>query len=277
MDLGQVGDRGGVLPGRLLAFADADTATRVEDLYTSQAGRCFDWLESQTAYGMRGHHGDGQTAEVVPGSGFLGWVMVHRAARPVAGRIVGDPHFHFHYSLANLTRGSDGRWSTVAAGGRDLMRHAPAVDKLTQALVRHALAAELGVGFVRDGRTRLWETDGVPVETLRAFSKRGADIQALLRDLGFDPSEASRAVQQVAEQRSRGRKSEATEAPDATLRELWQREARERGWDPDAIARRVLHRDGPDGAAGPDPGSRRAGPQDCSPLSPRSISLQNSR
>src|SRR5450756_1996240 len=57
---------------------------------------------------------------------------------------------------------------------------------------------------------------------------------------GFDPGEASRAVQRVAEQRTRGAKTEAVAAPDATLRELWQAEARAGGWDPGAIARRVL-------------------------------------
>src|SRR5664280_888378 len=198
-------------------------------------------LERQTAYGMRGHHGDGKTAAVVPGSGFLGWSMVHRAARPTAGRTVGDPHWHVHVTLANMTKGDDGRWSTVAAGGRDLMRHAPAVDKLTQALVRHALSESYGVRFARDSHTGLWETVGVPVETLRVFSKRGADIAAMLRDLGFDAGEASRAVQRVAEQRTRKAKTEVSAAPEATLRELWQAAARAGGWDPEEIARRVLH------------------------------------
>jgi len=46
------------------------------------------WLfwKRQRADEMRGHHGDGQSAATVAGSGFLGWSMVHRAARPVAGR-----------------------------------------------------------------------------------------------------------------------------------------------------------------------------------------------
>ena len=108
--------------------------------------------------------------------------------------------------------------------------------------------------FARSGRTGLWETAGVPDDTLRAFSKRGADIQALLWDLGFDRGEASRAVQRVAESRTRQGKTEVTAAPDATLRGVWQAEARQRGWDPDRIARQVLGRGGPDPtAAGSDP------------------------
>ena len=111
---------------------------------------------------MRGHHGDGQSAATVAGSGFLGWSMVHRAARPVAGRPVGDPHWPVHVALANMTRGADGRWltvagrwSTVAADERDLMRPAPAVDKLTQALVRNALYRRYGVSFARNACTGL--------------------------------------------------------------------------------------------------------------------------
>jgi TrwC relaxase len=90
------------------------------------------------ADGMRGHRGDGQSAATVAGSGLLGWSMVHRAARPAAGRPVGDPHWPVHVTLANMTRGADGRWSTVAgrwstvaADERDLMRPAPAVDCTT--------------------------------------------------------------------------------------------------------------------------------------------------
>src|SRR5450759_3754698 len=80
--------------------------------------------------------------------------MVHRAARPV-----GDPHWPVRVTLANMTRGADGRWSTVAgrwstvaADEWDLMRPAPAVDKLTQALVRNALHRRYGVSFAQTRR-----------------------------------------------------------------------------------------------------------------------------
>src|SRR5450759_2029180 len=61
--------------------------------------------------------------------------------------------------------------------------------------------------------------------------------------------------------------TEAGGAPDATLRELWQAEARAGGWDPGAIARRMLAGGGPDGAddadgpRDPDHGPPAAGPQ----------------
>jgi hypothetical protein len=75
----------------------------------------------------------------------------------------------------------------------------------------------------------------VPAQALRAFAKRSASIEVLLTDLGFDPGEASRAVQWVAEQRTRGARMEAAAA-------------RAGGWDTAAIARRVLASGGPDDA-----------------------------
>jgi conjugative relaxase-like TrwC/TraI family protein len=224
----------------LLAFADETTAASIERLYTAQVGATFDWLETQTAYGMRGHHGEGKSAQTVRGSGFLGWSMVHRAARPVGGRVVGDPHVHVHVTIANMTRGVDGGWSTVSAGGRDLMRHAPAADHVLKALVRRRLAVEFGVEFARSERTGAWEVAAIPDATLRAFSKRGASIEAMLRDLGFDPALATRRAEDLAAAQTRHDKTEHTAAPDATLRSIWQAEARTLGVDPDRLAAAAL-------------------------------------
>ncbi len=224
----------------LLAFADETTAAAVEQLYTAGVGATFDWLEGQTAYGMRGHHGEGRTAQTVRGSGFLGWSMVHRAARPVGDRVVGDPHWHVHVTVANMTRGTDGGWSTVAAGGRDLMRHAPAADHVLKALVRRRLSVEFGVKFARSERTGAWEVAAIPDATLRAFSKRGASIEAMLRDLGFDPALATRRAEDLAAAQTRHDKTEHTAAPDARLRSIWQAEARTLGVDPDRLAAAAL-------------------------------------
>ncbi len=224
----------------LLAFADEETAAGVERVYQSKVSETFDWLESQTAYGMRGKHGEGKTAETVPGSGFLGWSMVHRAARPVGDRVIGDPHWHVHITIANMTKAIDGQWSTVAAGGRDLMRHAPAADHVLKALVRRQLGDEFGVEFARSERTGAWEVASIPDKTLREFSKRGASIDAMLRDLGFDPAVATRRAEDLAAAQTRHGKTDATVAPDATLRSLWQQEARELGVDPDQLAVNAL-------------------------------------
>ncbi len=224
----------------LMAFADEDTAMALEQRYQARISDTFDWLEAQTAYGMRGHHGDGQAADTVATSGFLGWSMVHRSARPVGDADVGDPHWHVHVTVANMAKGTDDKWSTVAAGGRDLMRHAPAADQVLKALVRHDLATQFGVRFARSQRTGSWEVAAIPDETIRVFSKRGLSIEAMLTDLGFDPKTASRAAKEAAKRHTKQAKTEVTAEPDETLRSIWQREAQAHGFDPQQLADQAL-------------------------------------
>lgn len=229
-----------------LAFSPAEESARIEDLYAAQVGRTFGWLEQQTAYGMRGKHGGGKSAEVTEGSGFLGWTMVHRAARPVDGREVGDPHWHVHATIANMTRSTeDGQWSTVAAGGRDLMRHAPATGKILRAMTRHQLAAEYGLVFARSERTQAWEIAGIPDEVLRHFSRRGESIQEVLRGLGMDEQRLSVHAERIAEAQSRGDKTHTTEASDETLRMVWLQDAESAGIDVDQVMHDALHPEGP--------------------------------
>lgn len=224
----------------LLAFAPEDVADRVEDIYTRTVERVFGWAEDRTSYVLRGQHGRGKTAERHDSSSFAGWVMVHRAARPVGDAPVGDPHWHAHITVANMARGADGQWSGVAAGGRDLMRHAAAIDKLTQAEVRAELSAQLGIEFARNERTGLWEVAHIPDATIQLFSQRGSQVEALLSELGYSRAEASQAQQRVLTRASRSPKPETTAAPDATLRESWRARAVDAGQDPDTWMPRVL-------------------------------------
>ncbi|RSM80605.1 hypothetical protein DL991_10875 [Amycolatopsis sp. WAC 01375] len=221
----------------LLKSVDPDTYADVRAIYTDQAMMTFNWVENAVAYGMRGHHGDGQTADITPGNGFAGWAMFHRTARPVDGAPIGDPHWHVHYTIANMTKGEDGKWSTIAAGGRDLMRHAPVVDKLLQAGVRNVLSNRYGMTFRRSERTGLWEIAAVPDEAIALFSKRGEGIEAALVEMGLNPEEATAAVRRVAAGMTRERKSDSVTASHQTHAEYWRDEAIAAGLDPDQIAR----------------------------------------
>lgn len=220
----------------LFAFADRDRAGEIEACYTDTVNTAFGWLEAETAYGMRGKHGGGKSATVTPGSGFLGWAMVHRSARPVEDREVGDPHWHVHVTVANMTRSvEDGRWSTVAAGGRDLMRHAPALGRVFRAITRHQLHEQLGVRFVQHdtaaGRGEPWEVAGISRAAIEHFSRRGTSIHELLEELGLDEAQRGPACERIAEAQSRGAKTETTGADDDTLRTIWWRDAAEAGLD----------------------------------------------
>ncbi|MFC4859505.1 MobF family relaxase [Actinophytocola glycyrrhizae] len=224
----------------LLAFLPDDLADRVEAGYTAAIDKTFGWVEGRTSYVRRGKHGDGHTARHESTAGFAGWVMTHRAARPVADAPVGDPHWHVHITVANMAKAADGTWLTVAAGGRDLMRHAPAIDKVTQAQIRGFLHEQFGITFTRRERNSTWEVAQIPDEAIVYFSKRGQQVNAVLEQLGYSNADVSAAHARVLTRESRTAKPETTAATDATLRGLWRADAFRGGLDPDSLMDQVL-------------------------------------
>ncbi|MFJ2414374.1 MobF family relaxase [Streptomyces brevispora] len=227
-----------------LAYAPEEIAAQVEGIYTSAGRESITALERWTAYAMRGHHGDGDEAETVETSGFSGWMMVHRAARPVDGAPYGDPHFHLHFTLANMVKGADGKWSTVASGGRDLHRHTRATQSLMNARIRRELTDNFGISFRREERTGAWEIAAIPEATIRLFSKRDSQVRDLLTKLGIDYDSATTRERTAASTASKAAKNgEAAGVGDDVLRAYWQAEGRAVGDDPDAIAASAMERD----------------------------------
>ncbi|MEU4206014.1 MobF family relaxase [Streptomyces sp. NPDC026294] len=220
-----------------LAYAPEEIAAQIEGIYTAAGRESIGALERWTAYAMRGHHGDGDEAEAVKTSGFSGWMMVHRAARPVDGAPYGDPHFHLHFTLANMVKGTDGKWSTMASGGRDLHRHTRATQSLMNARIRRELTDKFGISFRREERTGAWEIAAIPEATIRLFSKRDSQVRDLLTKLGIDYDSATTRERTAASTASKAAKNgEAAGVGDDVLRAYWQAEGRAAGDDPDAIA-----------------------------------------
>ncbi|MER5974571.1 MobF family relaxase [Streptomyces sp. NPDC002055] len=227
-----------------LAYAPDEIAAQVEGIYTSAGRESVSALERWTAYAMRGHHGDGDEAETVETSGFSGWMMVHRAARPVDGAPYGDPHFHLHFTLANMVKGTDGKWSTMAGGGRDLHRHTRATQSLMNARIRRELTDTFGISFRREERTGAWEIAAIPEATIRLFSKRDSQVRDLLTKLGIDYDSATTRERTAASTASKAAKNgEAAGVEDDVLRAYWQAEGRAAGDDPDAIAAGAMEQD----------------------------------
>jgi conjugative relaxase-like TrwC/TraI family protein len=216
----------------LLAFAPEEVAARVEGVYAAAAEKTLGWTEARTSYVKRGKHGDGRVARHEASSGFSGWVMTHRAARPVGELPIGDPHWHVHITVANLAQAPDGTWLTIGAGGRELMRHAAAIDKVTQAEIRGELHREFGVTFTRGG-SGAWEVEHIPQAALDVFSKRHQQVSEVLAALGYSNATASAKEARVLTRASRSGKTETVAEADVTLREYWRAQALAAGYDPD--------------------------------------------
>jgi conjugative relaxase-like TrwC/TraI family protein len=205
----------------LWALADPATAARIEAAFTASVRETVTVVERWAGYGLAGHHGDGERARRVESSGLLGWVMWHHTARPVAGQVP-DPHLHAHVVIANMTRCEDEKWRTVAAGGRDLHRHAHAADAFLKARLRHELAA-IGVRFDRDPVTAAWEIRGIDRDLRETFSKRHGQVHAVLERLGIRPADATCGQQKTAATVSREAKQPG---PASDLRADWRAQAR---------------------------------------------------
>ncbi|MFJ9846286.1 MobF family relaxase [Kitasatospora sp. NPDC101155] len=160
-----------------VAWGLADPAVRevIEEEFLTSVRQTVTALESWCAYGVSGHQGDGQIAERVSASGFLGWIMTHKSARPVKDS-VGDPHLHAHVVLARMVKCEDGAWRSPASGGRDLRRHSHAANELQKALLRTALTEKLGVEWSFSEANREWEIAAIPTELKGTFSRRNRQI-----------------------------------------------------------------------------------------------------
>lgn len=219
----------------LQAIAPDELAAQLDAIFRESVRETVGAVETWAAWGQRGHHGGGRTADRIAASGILGWSMTHYTARPVDGAMP-DPHLHAHLTIANMIRGKDGRWSALGAGGRDLHRHAVAANAFLEARVRARTSSELGIAWVQDERTGAWEVAAVPRQLREAFSKRHAQIapEQAASDKTLTP-----AVRNAIAEASREGKNTASLTE---LREDWRDQARAAGFDPDRLAAAAVRR-----------------------------------
>jgi conjugative relaxase-like TrwC/TraI family protein len=208
----------------LWATADEATAARIRAAHERSVEAALGFLEREAAFTRLGT--DGHTA--VRGSGFVAAYFRHRMSR------AGDPQLHTHVLIANLIRTPEGEWR--ALDGQRLYRRAKTAGYLYQAHLRAELASELGVAF-REVHRGAAEIAGVPDETLRAFSRRRAEIESRMAQRGG----ASRRSGEVAALESRRAKDYGVRP--AEQRAEWRERARSSGLQVEA----ALRRSGPSG------------------------------
>ncbi|MEU5859346.1 MobF family relaxase [Nocardiopsis dassonvillei] len=228
------------------ALAPPEMAARMEAIHDQAVAETMRHVEQWVAYSMTGHHGDGQSAERVDTTGLIATATKHRTARPVDGG-PGDPHTHTHVMMSVMGRSVvDGKWRTVAAGGRELMRHTATMGELQRAIERHLLSSEFGFRFERDAASGRWDLAGVPDHVKAAFSRR--QVQALAEAGDGASSQESRA----AARRTAQAKVHSTRDQE---RASWARRTQELGYAPLELVRAALEGREPGGpAAGHAPG-----------------------
>jgi conjugative relaxase-like TrwC/TraI family protein len=197
----------------LAGLGDPDTVAVIHACHGRAVAAAVDYLERTATWTRRGHNG----VEVLRGDGLVGAAFRHRTSRAQ------DPHLHTHVLVANLTLGADGRWATL--DGRFVYAQAKTAGYLYEAHLRAELTRELGVewGPVRNG---IADVRGVPAAVLRTFSKRRAEIEARLGELGFSSPRAA----EVATLDTRRRKTHGLEG--GVVRARWRGEATALGFGP---------------------------------------------
>lgn len=237
-----------------VALAGEEKSEELREAFLEVSRETFGAMEGWAAYAMAGEHGNGKTADRVDTSGFLGWMTVHYSARPVGG-VPGDPHLHVHGNLANMAFAEDGKWRTVGAGGRDIMRHAHAADAYVKARLRQVTGERFGMRWERHAETGAWEVVGIDEDLRRAFSRRNTQIVAAAAD---DATTGEQKL--IAHQLAEGKDTTITTAD---VRASWRERAEAVVDDVDAMIRRAIP--GPEGPDGPSVAGPGGGPVMPSP------------
>ena len=147
-----------------------------------------------------------------------------------------DPQLHTHAVLANMVRGPDGKWRTMS--NEALYRR----QKLIGMLYRSELAqglGKLGYGIEKTHADGRFEVAGVRREVIEAFSTRRAEIEAAMAERGLGTTAANQRLAERAALMTRARKRDVDKS---ALRGIWEKQAKDLGFDPKALAAEAASR-----------------------------------
>ena len=235
-------------PGRDLTFSAPKSVSlaalvggddRVVEAHDRAVQRTLDWIERNVAETrMR----DPETGRMIRAGNqkIVAATFRHDTSRNL------DPQLHTHAVLANMVRGEDDKWRTMA--NEALYNR----QKLIGMLYRNELAQGLaGLGYRiekshADGR---FEIAGVSRETVETFSTRRAEIEAAVAERGADGTAANPRLAERAALMTRAHKRDVDKA---ALRENWQRQVAALGFDAKALTAHARSREtvdrSPDGS-----------------------------
>ena len=189
----------------------------------------LDWVERNAAETRMKDPETGEMARV-GNQRIVAATFRHDASRSL------DPQLHTHAVLANMARGGDGKWRSMANEGLY------AQQKLIGMLYRNELAAglsRLGYGIEKTHADGRFEIAGVPREAVEAFSTRRAEIEVAMeaRGLGL-PAENPRLAERAALMTRAAKRDVGREE----LQDVWTRQADGVGFDAGELVAEAMER-----------------------------------
>ena len=241
MRLGRRGKDGEILhrPGRDLTFSAPKSVSiaalvggdgRIVEAHDRAVAATLAWVEKNAA----------ETRMKNPESGNMartgGQKVVAAAFRHDTSRNL-DPQLHTHAVLANMVRGGDGKWRSMANEG--LYER----QKLIGMLYRNELAAglaRLGYGIEKTHADGRFEIAGVTREAVEAFSTRRAEIEAAMNDRELGATADNPRLAERAALMTRAAKRDVDREE---LRGVWRQQAADLGVDARALVAEAGGRD----------------------------------
>ena len=243
-------------PGRDLTFSAPKSVSlaalvggdaRVIDAHDRAASRTLDWFERNVAETRMKDLETGRMARTGGQKSVIA-TFRHDASRNL------DPALHTHAVIANMVRGEDGKWRSMAN------ERLYASKMLLGAMYRNELAGELGklgYGIEKTHADGRFEIAGVPRAVIEAYSTRRAEIEAEVARQGAGGTAENQRLAQRAALFTRAAKRDVDRA---ALRESWLDQSAALGFDARALTAEAAARTaGREAAREPDGGGRAAG------------------
>lgn len=185
-----------------LVMADPDRREQLAAIARKCAQETYRELGERIAYGAKGHHGGGQSAQRIAGTGFAGTATMEVTSR------AGDPHVHFHAMIANLTICEDGKARTIGSGGKDVLAHGAWASERFRMKYREETAYQGLAEWGWNEKTSEYDELSISADAVALASKRHNAIATEKEIFGPD---AGKAIDAMAERITRDAKPEATE------------------------------------------------------------------
>ena len=236
--LGRRGKDGGFhhRPGRDLTFSAPKSVSlaalvggdaRVTRAHDAAVKRTLAWVERNVAETRMADPGTGRVLRA-GGQKIVAATFRHDASRNL------DPLLHTHSVIANMVRGTDGKWRAMS--NEKLYAH----KMLMGAMYRSELARDLGrlgYGIEKTHADGRFEVAGVSREVIEAFSTRRAEIEAAVAEHGAGNTAGNQRLAQRAALMTRTHKRDVDKTE---LRNTWGKQAKDLGFDAKALAAEAM-------------------------------------